>query len=90
MGKRSLEVAEQYLSVWKNKDANAIRNLIHADIRLKNPDSEITGRDAYMKTVERRIASVGRRKRTCKGLVCADQDSDNQGTHLQISDGVSI
>jgi hypothetical protein len=49
----TLELAEQYFQGWQNKDAGAIGKLLHRDVHLTSPVTELTGRANFLETCER-------------------------------------
>jgi len=42
------EIAQEYLSAWKRKDADGIARLLHSEVRLKSPVADLTGREAFL------------------------------------------
>ena len=48
-----LSLAEEYLDAWKRKDLQAIGALVHPQIRLTSPVTEVTGKDAFLATCEK-------------------------------------
>ena len=48
----ALSVGEEYLSAWKRKDIHGIERLVHPDIHLKSPITEVIGKHEFLKTCE--------------------------------------
>jgi hypothetical protein len=46
----TVEIAEEYLAVWKRKDAGGIAKLLHSGVHLKSPIADLKGCEAFLAT----------------------------------------
>jgi hypothetical protein len=44
----SAKIAQEYLAAWKRKDAEAIARLVHPEVRLKSPITDLKGREPFV------------------------------------------
>lgn len=48
----ALNIGEEYLAAWKRKDIHTIGNLVHPEIHLKSPITEVRGKQEFLKTCD--------------------------------------
>jgi len=50
-----LAIAESYIDAWSRKDVDAIAKLIHPQIHLKSPMTELSGREPFLEAVRKTL-----------------------------------
>lgn len=55
-----LTIAESYIDAWSRKDINAIAKLVHPQINLKSPMTELTGKDRFLEAVKKTLEPLER------------------------------
>lgn len=54
----SLGVGEEYLAAWKRKDITMIGRLVHPEIHMKSPITEVKGKPEFLQTCENIFKSL--------------------------------
>lgn len=57
-GINTLSVAEEYMEAWRDKNPKQMEKLLHPQVHLKSPVTEMSGRESFLGMVEKILPQI--------------------------------